>query len=48
MSGASKWSWGFLSTTDVGRFVPKPAEEDAQSEVSEWELWERQEEETGG
>jgi hypothetical protein len=27
----------FLSTTDVGRRVPSPAEEDAQSEVSEWE-----------
>jgi hypothetical protein len=24
-------------TTDVGRLVPKPAEEDARSEASEWE-----------
>jgi hypothetical protein len=28
----------FLSTRDVGRLVPAPAEEDAQSEVSEREL----------
>jgi hypothetical protein len=34
-----------LATTDVGRRVPAPAEEDAQSEVSEWELWERRERE---
>jgi hypothetical protein len=27
----------FLSTTDVGRLVPAPAKEDAQSEASEWE-----------
>jgi len=27
----------------VGRKIPDPAEEDAQSEVSEWELRERQE-----
>jgi ribonuclease HI len=33
----------FLATTDVGRRVPAPAEEDAQSEVSEWELRERRE-----
>jgi hypothetical protein len=33
----------FLSTTDVGRRVPTPAEEDAQSEASEWELRERRE-----
>jgi hypothetical protein len=30
-----------LSTTDVGRRVPSPAEEDAQSEESEWGLRER-------
>jgi hypothetical protein len=35
----------FISTTDVGRRVPPPAEEDAQSEVSEWELRERRERE---
>jgi ribonuclease HI len=35
----------FLSTTDVGRRVPAPAEEDAQSEASEWELRERRERE---
>ena len=35
----------FLSTTDVGRLVPPPAEEDAQSEASEWELRERRERE---
>ena len=28
----------FLSTKDVGRWVPAPAEEDAQSKASEWEL----------
>jgi hypothetical protein len=33
----------FLATTDVGRRVPAPAEEDAQSEASEWELRERRE-----
>jgi len=32
----------FLSTTDVGRLAP--AEEDAESEVSEWERRERREE----
>jgi hypothetical protein len=31
----------FLSTTDVGRRVPPPAEDDAQSEASEWELLEQ-------
>jgi hypothetical protein len=31
----------FLATTDVGRRVPAPAEEDVQSEASEWELRER-------
>ena len=31
----------FLCTTDVGRRVPAPAEEDAQSEAPEWELRER-------
>jgi hypothetical protein len=35
----------FLSTTDVGRLVPAPVEEDAQSEASEWELRERRERE---
>ena len=35
----------FLATTDVGRLVPVPAEEDAQSEASEWELRERRERE---
>jgi hypothetical protein len=35
----------FLSTTDVGRRVPAPDEEDAQSEASEWELRERRERE---
>jgi hypothetical protein len=33
----------FLATTEVGRRVPAPAEEDAQSEASEWELRERRE-----
>jgi hypothetical protein len=36
---------GFLSTTDVGRRAPAPAEEDAPSEASEWELRERRERE---
>jgi len=36
---------GFLSTTGVGRLVPVPPEEDAQSELSEWELRERNERE---
>jgi hypothetical protein len=35
----------FLSTTDVGRRVPSPAGEDAQSEASEWEIRERRERE---
>jgi hypothetical protein len=35
----------FLTTTDVGRLAPKPAEEDAQSETSEWEHRERNERE---
>jgi hypothetical protein len=35
----------FLATTDVGRRVPAPVEEDVQSEVSEWELRERRERE---
>jgi hypothetical protein len=39
----------FLATTDVGRLAPAPApaEEDAQSEASEWELreWSEREEE---
>jgi hypothetical protein len=35
----------FLATTDVGRQTPKPAEEDAASEASEWELRERNERE---
>jgi hypothetical protein len=33
---------GFLSTTDVGKRVPGPADEDVQSEVSESELRERE------
>jgi len=36
---------GCSSTTDVGRLAPAPAEEVAQSEVSEWELRERRERE---
>jgi len=32
---------GFLAATDVGRPVPKPAEEDATSDASEWKLGER-------
>jgi hypothetical protein len=36
----------FLATTDVGRRVPAPVEEnDTESERSEWELWERRERE---
>jgi hypothetical protein len=35
----------FLATTDVGRRVPAPVEEDVQSEASEWELRERRERE---
>jgi hypothetical protein len=35
----------FLATTDVGRRVPAPAEENAPSEGSEWELRERRERE---
>jgi len=31
----------FLCTPDVERLVPGPAEEDAQSEASEWELRDR-------
>jgi hypothetical protein len=34
-----------LSTTDVGRLIPAPAGEDAQSEASEWELRKRRESE---
>jgi hypothetical protein len=36
-----------LATTDVGRLVPTPVEEDMQSEASEWELreWREREEE---
>jgi len=34
----------FLSSTDVGKTVPV-VEEGAESEVSEWELWERVERE---
>jgi ribonuclease HI len=41
----SKAVLDFLSTTEVGRLVPPPAEEDAQSEASEWELRERRERE---
>jgi hypothetical protein len=35
----------FLSTTDVGRRVPPPVEDYAESEASEWELRERRERE---
>jgi hypothetical protein len=35
----------FLATTDVGRLVPAPVEEDVQSEASEWERRERRERE---
>jgi hypothetical protein len=35
----------FLATTDAGRRVAAPAEEDAQSEAPEWELRERRERE---
>jgi hypothetical protein len=47
MTGAARlyWTCHFLSTTDVGRLDPSPAEEDAQNEASEWELWERREKE---
>ena len=41
----SKAVLDFLSTTEVGRLVPTPAEEDVQSEASEWELRERRERE---
>ena len=41
----SKAVLDFLSTTEVGRLVPPPAEEDVQSEASEWELRERRERE---
>jgi hypothetical protein len=33
----------FLATTDVGRLVPAPAKDDAQSEASGWEFRERRE-----
>ena len=47
MTGAARLD--FLSTTEVGRLVSPPAEEDVQSEASEWELRERieREEEKG-
>jgi hypothetical protein len=35
----------FVSTADVGRLVPALAEDDAQSEASEWEHRERRERE---
>jgi hypothetical protein len=35
----------FLATTEVERQAPKPAEEDAPNEASEWELRERNERE---
>jgi len=38
----------FLSSTDVGRLVPPLEKEDAGSEVSEWGLRERREEEEEG
>jgi hypothetical protein len=37
----------FLSTTDVGRRVPTPAEEDGETDASEWELRDRREREEG-
>jgi hypothetical protein len=40
MSGAAWRSW-----MEVGRLVPVPAEDDAESEASEWELRERRERE---
>jgi hypothetical protein len=43
---ASRWEMraggaDFLSSPDVGKLVPPLEEDDARSEVSEWELWER-------
>jgi len=35
----------FLSTMDVGRPVPDPAEEDPQSDASQRKVWEREERE---
>jgi hypothetical protein len=35
----------FLCTRDVRRQVPPPAEDDGQSDASEWELHERREKE---
>jgi ribonuclease HI len=43
--GCSRAVLDFLATTDVGRLVPAPVEEDAQSEALEWELRERRERE---
>jgi hypothetical protein len=40
---AKDWVLDFLATTDVGRRVPAPVEEDARSEASEGELRERRE-----
>jgi hypothetical protein len=34
-----------ISPPLAGRLAPAPAEEDAQSEASEWEIWERTERE---
>jgi len=39
----SQASLDFLFPTDVGRLAPALAEEDAQTEASEWELRERRE-----
>jgi len=35
----------FLSSTDIGKIVPAEEGDDAESEASEWELWERAEQE---
>jgi len=40
--GAARRFWTSFSTTDVGRLVPNPAEEDSQSKASEWGLREPQ------
>jgi len=35
----------FLSLTDIGKIVPVEEGDDAESEASEWKLWERAEQE---
>ena len=35
----------FLSSMDIGKIVPAEEGDDAESEASEWELWERAEQE---